>query len=136
MFSRSVHRKVLMRPQGASKTEPHWQKYQDINNIISRVMRGDSSVIRHGAVHADVSEMPDTLQDALNQQKEAAYAYDALPDAVKAKYPTAEAFYAACQDPSKKEELSKLGLLNVPEDTKPVEVKIVNPVTPDGASAS
>lgn len=136
MFSRPVHRKVLARPSGASKTEVHWKDYQDINNIIARVMRGDSSAIRRGAVHADVSEMPDTLQDALNQQKEAAYAYDALPDAVKAKYPTAEAFYAACQDPSQKEELAKLGLLNVPEDEKPVKVEIANPVTPDGATAS
>lgn len=136
MFRRPNSHKVLTRPIGASKTESHWKDYQDINNIISRVMRGDSSAIRRGAVHADISEMPDNLQDALNQQIDAAYAYDALPDEVKAKYPTAEAFYAACNDPSQKEELTKLGLVDSPVPEKPVKVEITNPVTPDGASAS
>lgn len=130
MFRRPNAIKVLARPSGASKTETHWKDYQNINNIIARVIRGDSSCIRRGAVHADISEMPDTLQDALNAQHEAAYAYDALPASVKAEYPTAEAFYAACHDPSQKDKLVSLGVADSPTVESPVKVEVINPVTP------
>lgn len=137
MFHRPNARKVLCVPCGNSRTEAHWQKTADINNIIARALGGDSSVYRSGAVNADVSDMPDNLHDALNQQIEAASLFDALTDDAKQYFGSPEGLLRAVMNPNEKDNLVRFGLAEpVPTEPPAVKVEVVNPTTPEGAQTT
>lgn len=118
--------------KGSSRTQPQFRQICDINNIVKRAFAGDATVYRK-AGYADLTNTPSDLHDALQQGVDARNAYDALPDAVKAAYPTPEAYYAACHDDKQIENLRKLGVVDTPLPETPIEVRVVNdkPVTPD-----
>lgn len=110
----------------ATKTQQHLKKFTDINYMIQRALGGDSSVYRPGGVSADISQVPDDLQEILNLQIRARDSYENLSADVRKKYPTPEDFFAACHDPEQRDALVKLGVINPPQASEPVEVKIVN----------
>lgn len=138
MFHRTNSRKVLCCPCGESRTEQHWKKYADIDNIIKRALGGDTSVYRSGGRNADISDMPDNLQDALNQQISAASLFDALTDDAKRHFGNPEGLLRALENPAEAENFVKLGLAEVPAEPDTVKVEVVNsnPVTPKGETAT
>lgn len=108
-----------------TKCQQHLSKMCDINNMIARVVAGDTSVLRHGN-YADVSQMPDDVQSMLNLANRAREAYEALPADVRAVYPSSEVFLAALVNPDEKERLTRLGVFDAPEPPPaPVAVKVI-----------
>lgn len=120
-----------------TRTQVHLAKFCDINNMISRALAGDNSVFRTGGTFADLTDMPDSLQDALNAQRLALESYNDLPENVKQMYPNPQAFFAASLDPDNRETFKKLGLL-LPEEApaSPVKVEVINNTSTDVDSQS
>ena len=136
MFHRTNSKHVRCVPCGESRTEQHWKKYADIGNIIKRALGGDTSVYRNGGQNADISEMPDNLHDALNQQISAASLFDALDDAAKRHFGNPEGLLRALNNPAETENFVKFGLAETPIEPQAVKVEVVNPVTPKGETAT
>ena len=111
------------------RVQPQFRELCNINNIVQRALRGDATVYRK-AQYADISQSPDSLHAALQAGINARNAYDALPESVRAAYPTPEAFFNACHDAQQVENLRRLGVCDTPIDDKPIEVVVTNPVTP------
>lgn len=139
MFKRS-RRRVAFATDGASLTEQKWKDRQDVNSIVARCLRGDTSGLKQcGFTYADVSEFPNTLQELLNKQISASHAFDQLPVEAREYYGTPSRFVAAVGNEDEKANFKKFGLLKdaVPEP-RPVKVEVINPVntsvTPDGAA--
>lgn len=107
-----------------TKCQAHLAKMCDVNYMISRAVQGDSSVYRHG-FNADVSNMPEDMQGYMNAIVRGREAYEALPAAVRSVYPSAEVFMAALSDPSEKERLLKLGVLNEVKAEEPLAVRVI-----------
>lgn len=63
-----------------------------IENVIARVIAGDTSMLRPDAIYEDLSNMPNNLMDAMNQIKALENTYDNLSTEMKEKYPTIEDF--------------------------------------------
>lgn len=63
-----------------------------IENIIQRVVQGDTTVLRPDAIYQDITNMPTNMIDAMNQVKALEKTYDNLPKEMKEKYPTIEDF--------------------------------------------
>lgn len=133
-------RKVAVAPVGASKTEQKWKDRQDVNAIVARCLRGDTSGLRQcGFNYADTTILPNTLQELLNQRISAEMAFDTLPAEVREHYITPSNFFKACHSEAEQENLTRFGLLAPkPVEAPPVKVEITNPVnstsiTPDGA---
>lgn len=137
MFKR-IRRKITFAPSGASKTEQKWRDRQDVNSIVARCLRGDTTgLVQCGINYADTTILPNTLQELLNQRISAQVAFDSLPADVKEHYVTPSNFLAACNSEAEKENLTRFGLLEpAPVEPAPVKVEITNPsnvVTPTGA---
>ena len=105
----------------------------DINNIVKRAFAGDSTVFR-AARCVDLENAPESLHAALQSQVYARNAYLALPDAVRAKYTTPEAYFAALHNPDEVGNLKELGIVQSVDDS-PVKVEVTNPVTSEGTEA-
>ena len=133
MFKRTRNR-VRVAPLGASLTEQKWRERQDVNNIVERCLRGDTSGLKTcGFQFADVADMPKTLQDMLNQRLSADAVFDSLPTEAKEHYVTPSRFIKALSDESERSHFEKFGLLKKPEPkADPVKVEVINPspVTP------
>ena len=126
-FRRNIDgRKTSLRFEGKSKTEAHHMRDCDINRLFNRLVGGDISVIKRGAVYADISEMPNTLQAVMNKQIDCRRAYEALPDNVRARYKTAEEFYRAVNDENSRSTFKELGLIVEPKPIEPVKVEVIN----------
>lgn len=128
-----------------STVQPHFKSMCDVNAIVARAMRGDPTALRAGRLapqDVDITGLPDTLHEALQRSVDARNAYEALSPEIKAKYPTPEAFFAACHDKTQIESLRECGALEpsvapagsadpaVPADPA---TPANNPVTPQGA---
>lgn len=111
------------------RVQPQFRELCNINNIVQRALRGDATVYRK-AQYADITDSPDSLHAALQAGIAARNAYDALPESVRAAYPTPEAFFAACHDEKQVENLRRLGVCDTPVEETPIEVVVKNPVTP------
>lgn len=120
----------------ATKTQQHLKKFTDINFMMQRAVAGDSSVFRRG-FSGDFTVIPEDFQQILNIQTRARESYESLPNEVKRQYPSAEAFFAACHNPSEKDNLLRLGILKpaAEPDKSPVLVQVVNESSTDDAHA-
>lgn len=118
---------IKCRRSDYNPVQPQYKSMCDVNNIVRRAFAGDPTVFRPGHPFADVSAAPESLHEALQIQVDARNAYDALPDSVREKYPTPEAFFAACHDPSQVETLRDLGIVIPEQEETPVKVQIINP---------
>lgn len=118
-----------------TKCQTHLAKLSDINLLMQRALGGDVSVFRP-VKYLDVSDCPESLQDALNAQRKAIEAYDALPLAVRERYTSPKAFYDAACDPSARQDFVKFGLAFRPEKDGAIKVEVVNSVTPKGAESA
>lgn len=128
-FARTRNR-VKVAPEGASLTEQHWRDRQDVNNIVARCLRGDTSDLRNDGLYQDISELPEDLHGLLQVASRRDAIYDALPDAVREKYRTPADFVNACHDPKERENLKALGLVKTPEQEIPIKVEVTNPPSP------
>lgn len=108
-------------------TQQHLAKMTDVNAMLERALRGDTSVFRRGMPIVDATTVPSELQEVLNGQIKARNAYYALPPAVREAYPTPEAFFNACHDKTQIEKLRELGLVEKPAEDAPVRVEVVTP---------
>lgn len=107
-----------------SKCQRHLAKMCDIRTMIARALSGDVSVFSR-ASYADVSNVPDSMQDILNSVCRGREAYDSLSDSVKAVYPSPEAFMSALSNPDERTRLVSLGVFEkVPSET-PVAVRVI-----------
>lgn len=131
MFTRKRNR-VRVAPIGASLTEQKWRERQDVNNIVERCLRGDTSGLKTcGFQYADVADMPKTLQEMLNQRLSADAVFDSLPSDAKEHYVTPSRFIKALSDESERSYFEKFGLLKKPEPKPdPVKVEVINPNPP------
>lgn len=80
----------------------------DINLLMARYAAGDMSVINHGAVYADISEIPTTMVEMvnfINGQKEK---YNSLPAEIKEKFENSFERWAA--GAGTEDWLNKMGL--------------------------
>lgn len=110
----------------------HLKKMADINNLIARVARGDSTAIKAGAFFSDVSQLPEDLQGLLNKELVAREAFESLPADVQHRYTSYEAYLNALVSPDEREFLTKHGIFKEPaEEPSPVKVEVVNPVNKD-----
>lgn len=108
-----------------TKCQQHLSKMCDINTMISRAIAGDTSVFRRGE-YADVSHMPDDVQEVLNIGNRAREAFEALPAELRAVYPSPDVFLAALGNPDERKRLEKFGIVNPPEPPPaPIEVKVI-----------
>ena len=108
-----------------TKCQQHLSKMCDINNMIARAIAGDASVFRRGD-YADVSHMPDDVQEMLNIGNRAREAFEALPADLRAVYPTPDVFLAALGNPEERKRLEKFGIINPPEPPPaPIAVKVI-----------
>lgn len=121
--------KVGLGDFGPTKCQQHLAKFQDINVMMERYLAGDTSVLRRGS-YGDFTKAPESLQDALNAQRKAIEAYEALPDGVRARFGSPEIFYRSALDPEFRQEFVKLGLAVEVKPSEPISVKVINPVTP------
>lgn len=58
----------------------------DMSIILSRIMRGDTSMLRQNPMYGDFSTMPRTYADMFNMVTEAEYTFDHLPVEVKNRF--------------------------------------------------
>ena len=115
MFNRT-RKRVRVAPEGASLTEQKWRDRQDVNSIVSRCLRGDTSGLKTcGFQFADVSEIPQTLQDMLNCRIESDRIFDQLPEDARTRYVTPTRFLAALYDENERPFFEKFGLLKKSE---------------------
>jgi hypothetical protein len=121
---------IKCRPSGYNPVQAQFKSMCDVNNIVRRAFAGDPTVFRPGRPYADVSSAPESLHEALQKQVDARNAYEALPEEVRAKYPTPDAYFAACHDPSQLETLRELGIVNPEVKETAVKVEVVNPEPP------
>lgn len=63
-----------------------------IENVIQRVVAGDTSVLRPDGIYEDITNMPSNMLDAMNQIKALENTYENLNEEMKKKYPTIEDF--------------------------------------------
>lgn len=139
MFARTRIR-VQTHTSGVSLTEQKWRDRQDVNSIVARCLRGDTSGLKTcGFNYADISSTPDTLQEFLNSRIQAERYYDSLPSEAKKRWKTPSDFVEACSNETEREYFERFGLLKAKEvDDSPVKVQVVNPVTepvtPNGAA--
>lgn len=99
----------------------------DINNLIARVTRGDSTAIKSGAFYCDVSELPDCLQGILNKELVAREAFTNLPCEVQRRYTSYEAYLNALTSDDERDFLTKHGIFKEPAvEPAPVKVEVVN----------
>lgn len=108
-----------------SKCQRHLAKMCDIRTMIARALSGDVSVYSR-ASYADVSKAPDSMQEILNSVCRGREAYESLPNAVKAVYPSPEVFMSALSNPSEKERLITLGVFEKVPSAEPVTVRVIN----------
>lgn len=136
MFTRKRNR-VRVAPSGASLTEQKWKDRQDVNSIVARCLRGDTSGLRQcGLNYADTTIAPKTLQELLNQRISAEMAFDALPAEVREHYVTPSNFAKACTDENERANLERFGLIKPTPVETPIKVEVTNPptpITPEGA---
>lgn len=136
MFKR-IRRKITVAPVGATKTEQKWRDRQDVNSIVARCLRGDTSgLVQCGMNYADLTVMPSSLQELLNQRISAEASFDSLPEEAKAHYVTPSNFVNAIGNDSERANLERFGLLKPLEKETPIKVEVTNPtnpVTPEGA---
>lgn len=135
MFARKRNR-VQTTFTGPSLTEQKWKDRQDVNSIVARCLRGDSSGLKTcGFQFADVSDMPKTLQEMLNRSRDLNAAFDTLPSEAREHYGTPSRFLKALSDENEVANFRKFGLLKPePTEPEPIKVQVTNPVTPAGAA--
>lgn len=63
-----------------------WKETTDINYIIQRLIAGDTSVLRDGAVYGDFTETPKSLADAMQIMMDGEKKFYELPLDVRAKF--------------------------------------------------
>lgn len=107
-----------------TKCQTHLSKMCDINNMIQRAIAGDSSVYRRGS-YGDFRDAPEDMQGYLNLMVRGREAYEALPSAVKAVYPSSEVFLSALGNPDERERLVNLGVLVENKPAEPIAVKVI-----------
>lgn len=135
MFKR-IRKRIKTCFRGPSLTEQKWKDRQDVNSIVARCLRGDTSGLKTcGFQFADVSDMPKTLQEMLNRHMDLTSAFDSLPTDAREHYGTPSRFLKALSDENEVANFRKFGLLKeAPSEPTPVKVEVINPVTPEGAA--
>lgn len=112
------------------KVAKHLVKMCNINNMVARLLKGDSSVTRAGGFYGDISDLPDGLSGMLNKANASRLAFDTLPYDVRSRFTSYEAFLSALTNPEEKSYFQKVGIFKpdvAPE--VPVKVEVVNPPT-------
>lgn len=135
MFKRN-RKRVRFVTFGKSETEQKWKDRQDVNSIVERCLRGDTSGLKTcGFQFADISDVPKTLQEMLNYRMSASSAFDSLPAEAREHYGTPSRFLKALSDENEVANFKKFGLLKeAVSEPSPVKVEVINPVTPVGAA--
>lgn len=109
-----------------SLCQSHLAPLCDINNIIKRVISGDTSPIRQG-FYGDITRLPEDTLSILEAGRRSAELFQSLPANVKAAFPTPSAFINAFCDPNGIELLCNLGVLkktsSVPANPEPNPAK-------------
>lgn len=85
----------ILKENGTKNVYEKIQEYLEetkIENVIQKVIAGDTSVLRPDAIYEDISEYPNNLMDAMNQIKALENTYDGLNQELKEKYPTIQDF--------------------------------------------
>lgn len=143
----SAHRADAERPVydngGPSLTRTEFQEDCDINHLMARFEK--TGVISHinqrQPIYADLSEMPDTLEEALAQLEAGKAAFMSLPAAVRREFDNDPVeFVAFAADPDNIDQLREWGLAKpVEKAPEPLAVRVVaDPAPPgtDGAKGS
>lgn len=113
-----------------SKVANHLGKMCNVNNMVARLIKGDSSVTRSGGFFGDISDLPDGLSAILNKANASREAFDRLPYEVRSRFTSYDAFLGALSKPEEKAFFQKVGIFKpdiAPES--PVKVEVVNPST-------
>lgn len=85
----------VLKENGTKNVYEKIQEYLEetkIENVIQKVVAGDTSILRPDAIYEDISEYPHSLMDAMNQIKALENTYDGLSQELKEKYPTIQEF--------------------------------------------
>lgn len=137
MFTRNRNR-VRVTPSGVSRTQQHFKSMQDVNNIVSRCMRGDMSGLKAHGICDDISNLPDNLHELLTARIDNHHfinsVFDKLPEEVRVKYKTPSDFLVALGDPTNRQTFEHFGIFKKMDKTS-VPVTPV-PSTPEPPSPS
>lgn len=99
-YSYEVDKKGLkvLKKTGTKNVYEAIQEYLEdtkIENVIQRVVAGDTSVLRPDAIYQDITNIPTNMIEAMNQIKNLENTYNELSNELKNKYPTIEDFVQA-----------------------------------------
>lgn len=61
-----------------------------IENVIQKVIQGDTSMLRPSVIYEDTTTYPNSLIESMERVNDLFSTYDNLPEEVKQKYPTVE----------------------------------------------
>lgn len=123
-YSYEVDKKGLkvLKQTGTKNVYEAIQEYLEetkIENVIQRVVAGDTSVLRPDAIYQDITNMPTNMIEAMNQIKNLEDTYNGLSDELKNKYQTIEDFVQAS---GTENWMKDMGYITEPV---PVEVPII-----------
>lgn len=112
-----------------SLCQSQFKEQQDINNMIARLARGDTSVLKQTGFYYDISNIPDNLQDALSMQLRARdiWHYEGNAD-IRQRFVSPENLIDFLADERNRDEAVKLGLIK--------EVPLPVNVTTEGSAVS
>lgn len=126
MFKRNVKACKGVEFSAPSLAARHLKKMADVNNLIARAVRGDSSAFRPGGWYGDISDLPDTLQSILDKQLAARDYYHSLPVEIQSRFTSYEAFLNALPDEQYRDFFVQHGIFHVPSSPSPVKVEVIN----------
>lgn len=119
---------------GPSLVQPQFARDTDINVMIQRYLHGDASVLaRHSGIISDATSLPDNLHDVLNIRSRGEYAWNQLPEQVRASYGNVERFLAAFESADRPVP-PKCDVAGSQPSDKPVD-KSLESVTPTNVGA-
>lgn len=96
-----------------SMTQSQFKDQCDLNYLIARLQRGDTSVLKSTGVYYDVSNLPTDLQSALQLQIDASHVWENSP-VLKARFGVVENMLDFLSRSENREEAIKLGLISAP----------------------
>lgn len=116
-----------------SLTQTQFKNQCDLNLLIARLQRGDTSMLKHTGVYYDTTNIPSDLQSALQVQINARDIWSASED-VRARFGTVENLLDFLSFSDNREEAIKLGLIQAPVNAPETASSAVS--SPNGAEDS
>lgn len=92
-------------------TQPQFANDCDLNIILARLQRGDTSMLKSTGVYYDISNAPEDLQSALHVLRRGHYVWNAQGEDFHKRFGTIESFFDFIGNDANRDEAVKLGII-------------------------